>query len=500
MVNKETMLDRERMYPQPSFESYTLALAATAEADLASFLYQEGEEMPDFEHDITLWMKGVNLGEEAGDISARIETKQGRGRTYTLNTDTFDTGDGVLDESTPDGILTALAVTKAKLLAVRPLMEEIYPALSWEADEYIKYLDQAAENIISPKQDKRGGRRVHYSLKDTLSDLFAGSPASRRYAGLSLLVLTSLVLASCKPVEATSTVTPDVEPTRARVTEVTSVPTEVITQVTPQNTPSPTVHMVTPTEDTRTKTPTITVMPTVTVSPEAPLTPEYTVGELPPTLEECSINTLHMDTLDEDLVKLNQAEHDIPLFENVIGPNMWENVGQQGDATSLRSPLFITSPTPEDNTILRNCAMLEIDGNHPIYIFSVPIITRAGNKFIAHFGVDAVSIVNQAWEFDFNGTNGLVERVSPYTNYELIRNNPTSLITAVIYGGEILPPDSYFDSKDASQESTRQIFQHALDNGYLQAIDNVLRGVDTEEDIEILKKVIIPSIGIVRDG
>ncbi len=406
MVNKETMLDRERRYPQPSFESYTLALAATAEADLASFLYQEGEEMSDFEHDITLWMKGVNLGEEAADISAKIETKQGRGRTYTLNTDKFDTGDGVLDESTPDGILTALAVTKAKLLAVRPLMEEIYPALSWEADEYIKYLDQAVENIISPKQDKRGGRRVHYSLKDTLSDLFTGTPASRRYAGLSLLVLTSLVLASCKPVETTSTVTPDVEPTRVRATEVTSAPTEVVTQVTPQTTPSPTIHISTPTEDTRTKTPTVTVMPTITSSPEATSTTEIASIPFSTEFENVDFDSLPFVNY-EDIQSGKLAEIEMQLIANnaVEGPGngavLMDPIIDNSDAGGMFKVVRLNlSPGDPEYNILkqeeekrpyRTISVFTTSINETkAYVYGVAYTNKDGSTTILHYAFENI--------------------------------------------------------------------------------------------------------------
>lgn len=414
-------------------------------------------------------------------------------------------GDGVIDGSSPeDEMLTSLDVIIAKLLAGGPLMEKVYPALCGEADECIKSVNKAETTIFPPKMQSRAGKRVHYSIQDTLSDLFTGNPASRRYAGISLVVLTSLVLASCKPAQATPTVTDTLDPNRASVTEVTTAPTEFVNQVPSQTTPTPAVYLSTPTEDATTRTPAATVMPAVPVSPEVSPTPEgYVVGDLPETLDGCNRNKLNIKNIDADLSKLLEREQSIELSftPGIPAINQWQELGTWGNATTQDAPIFLNTKLEAGQIPMINCSLLDIENSHDMYIFTVPFSTRAGHIVYGHFTVDTLTNYIIAQEFDKYSAEPLFLKVySPEPNYQsLVTGDPATSVFIDILGGEALPDDEYLVSIDASQESTRIILQRAIDQGYLDIIKRIRSGTETQEDVEILNNTLIPARIVMRN-
>ncbi len=233
----------EHTYPHQNFKQFTEALASTIELREDALTPESETEMNSFEGSIDKWINATKLTPDSEKVTGMIGPYLLKINNQTPE-DPLDSSFPVSleDRKDPQALLTALAISRAKLLAVRNTMEHVYPLLTQDADKYLGYLDSVKDEIIQKNTN------ATISFKEILpSSKDPGLKHNPLLSAEAAVILATLLLAGCGPAQAT--LNPEMTSTQPRATE-TATPEEAPTQE-PSQTPTETPVQIpkeTPTE------------------------------------------------------------------------------------------------------------------------------------------------------------------------------------------------------------------------------------------------------------
>jgi len=256
-----------------NFRDYVGALAKCFEVDLNKLVVPDETENLTFEDSIDPWLKAVTISPESLNVKASIETKKANKPAvkYELSLTNPDLPDNILDDTDKASRLTIAAKAMAMMMAVRDLMEDVYPTLAKQANEYLEFYQELADDILN---------EADTGNKPLAENLYRLSRARRR--GLSVLAAFSFLLVACTTQVASGHYeTPTVAPYKT-VTPVDTATLEPAVWPTKETTPVPSK---TPTPESQ---PTIVVTDTVSteVAPPEVVTDTITLEQVSPELSE----------------------------------------------------------------------------------------------------------------------------------------------------------------------------------------------------------------------
>jgi len=202
----------EHTYPHQNFKQFTEALASTIELREDALTPESETEMNSFEGSIDKWINATKLTPDSEKVTGMIGPYLLKINNQTPE-DPLDSSFPVSleDRKDPQSLLTSLAISRAKLLAVRDTMEHVYPLLTQDADKYLNYLDSVKDEIIQKNTN------ASISFKEILGVNAGQGKLNLRLTGASVLILSTLLLAGCGPAQ--TIVSPEATPTQPQATE-----------------------------------------------------------------------------------------------------------------------------------------------------------------------------------------------------------------------------------------------------------------------------------------
>ena len=333
---------------------------------------KDGDDHPStLEVSIINWLSLVSLDPEGvSRVSSDLSPVKGLGIQQSLSLEGQTTQElnfqedrlpkDVLHETSRISLLSSVAVSRAKLLAIGELAEGTYPALIPQIKAYTEYLDDLTEVALETKQS---------SLSPLT--LLAHPRLDRRLVGLSSAVIIALLLSGCgqgttdrPPIDATPPQFPTHEVGEPSTTiqptpEIIPTKTQMPTEVAPTQTESPTATM--------------TATATETAIPE----PELRAYWFPERIEECQQNEIRYDHIEEDLTRLTDAERTNSVITTDM-INMGATPSNFAHGTTwepflFSSRLYVTYKEL-DTPYISSCSAVKLPSGETRYIVGIPVM------------------------------------------------------------------------------------------------------------------------------